>query len=92
MVSSDSLILIFVGLETASMALYTIIAMHNRNNALEAAIKYFTMGGLATAFFAFGSMIFYGLTGTVELGQMSQILVESNFENYPMILSIFERL
>jgi len=86
MVSSDSLILIFVGLETASMALYTIIAMHNRNNALEAAIKYFTMGGLATAFFAFGSMIFYALTGTVELGQISEVLVASNFDNYPMVL------
>ena len=86
MVSSDSLILIFVGLETASMSLYTLIAMHNRRNALEAAIKYFTMGALATAFFAFGSMIFYALTGTVELGQMSQILVESNFENYPIML------
>lgn len=54
MVSSDSLILILVGLETASMALYTIIAMHNRANALEAAIKYFTMGALSTAFFTLG--------------------------------------
>ncbi len=86
MVSSDSLILIFVGLETASMSLYTIIAMHNRKSALEAAIKYFTMGALATAFFAFGSMIFYALTGTVELGQISEVLVASNFENYPIIL------
>lgn len=86
MVSSDSLILIFVGLETASMSLYTLIAMHNRDKALEAAIKYFTMGAVATAFFAFGSMIFYALTGTVELGLMSEILVDSNFENYPVIL------
>lgn len=86
MVSSDSLILIFVGLETASMSLYTIIAMHNRKNALEAAIKYFTMGALATAFFAFGSMIFYALTGTVELGQISEVLASSNFQNYPIVL------
>ncbi|QDF30257.1 NADH-quinone oxidoreductase subunit NuoN [Halarcobacter anaerophilus] len=86
MVSSDSLILIFVGLETASMALYTLIAMHNRKNAIEAAIKYFTMGALATAFFAFGSTLFYAVTGTVELGQISEILTNSNFENYPVIL------
>jgi len=86
MVSSDSLILILVGLETASMALYTIIAMHNRTNALEAAIKYFTMGALSTAFFAFGSLIFYALTGTVELGKVSEVLVSSNYENYPLVL------
>ncbi|NVJ54319.1 MAG: NADH-quinone oxidoreductase subunit NuoN [Campylobacteraceae bacterium] len=86
MVSSDSLILILVGLETASMALYTMIAMHNRASALEAAIKYFTMGALSTAFFAFGSLIFYAVTGTVELGKVSEVLVASNYENYPMVL------
>lgn len=86
MVSSDSLILIFVGLETASMALYTLIAMHNRKDAIEAAIKYFTMGSLATAFFAFGSMLFYAVTGTLELGQISEVLTNTNFENYPVIL------
>jgi len=86
MVASDSLILIFVGLETASMALYALIAMHNRDKSTEAAIKYFTMGAMAAGFFAFGSMIFYGLTGSVELGQISASLVASNFDNYPLIL------
>ena len=86
MVASDNLILIFVGLETASMALYTLIAMHNRDKSTEAAIKYFTMGAMAAGFFAFGSMIFYALTGSVELGQISASLVASNFDNYPLIL------
>jgi len=86
MVASDNLILIFVGLETASMALYTLIAMHNRAKSTEAAIKYFTMGAVAAAFFAFGSMIFYALTGSVELGQISASLVASDFANYPLIL------
>ncbi|MEA2019997.1 MAG: NADH-quinone oxidoreductase subunit NuoN [Campylobacterota bacterium] len=86
MVASDNLILIFVGLETASMALYALIAMHNRDKSTEAAIKYFTMGAMAAGFFAFGSMVFYGLTGSVELGQISASLVASNFDNYPLIL------
>ncbi len=86
MVSSDSLILIFVGLETASMSIYTIIAMHNRTKSIEAAIKYFTIGALATAFFAFGSMILYGVTGTVELGRMAEVFVSTDFANYPYIL------
>ena len=85
MVSSDSLILIFVGLETASLSLYTMIAMHNRMTSIEAAVKYFTMGALAAAFFAFGAMIFYGLTGSLDLSQISEIIVQENFlssENY----------
>jgi NADH-quinone oxidoreductase subunit N len=86
MVASDNLILIFVGLETASMSLYTLIAMHNREKSIEAAIKYFSMGALAAAFFVFGSMIFYGLTGSVELGKISEVLIASNFEPYPLVL------
>lgn len=85
MVSSDSLILIFVGLETSSLSIYTMIAMHNRMVSIEAAVKYFTMGALAAAFFVFGAMIFYAITGTVELGQMAQVLTEDGFltvENY----------
>ena len=86
MVASDNLILIFVGLETASLALYTLIAMHNRDKSTEAAIKYFTMGAVAASFIAFGSMIFYALTGSVELGQISESLVANDFSNYPLVL------
>ncbi|MCK4875599.1 MAG: NADH-quinone oxidoreductase subunit N, partial [Sulfurimonas sp.] len=62
MVATDNLILIFVGLETASLALYTLIAMHNRDKSFEAAVKYFTMGALAAGFYSFGAMVFYALT------------------------------
>jgi len=74
MVASDNLILIFVGLETASLSLYTLIALHNRSNSYEAAVKYFTMGALAAAFFAMGSAVIYALTGSVELYKVADVL------------------
>ncbi len=74
MVASDNLILIFVGLETASLSLYTLIALHNRSNSYEAAVKYFTMGALAAAFFAMGSAVVYALTGSVELYKVAEVL------------------
>jgi NADH-quinone oxidoreductase subunit N len=86
MVSSDNLILIFVGLETASLALYAMIAMHNRDRSFEAAIKYFTMGAMAAGFFAFGSLILYALTGSVELYQISEKLIETGFEPLPLVM------
>ncbi len=86
MASSDNLILIFIGLETASMSLYTMIAMHNKDKATEAAIKYFTMGALAAGFYAFGAMILYYITGSVELAPISVYLASTNFDNYPVIL------
>jgi len=86
MVASDNLILIFVGLETASLALYTLIALHNRSKSFEAAVKYFTMGALAAGFFAFGSMIFYAITGSVEINQIALALAKDEYVNIGFVL------
>jgi len=86
MVASDNLILIFVGLETASLSLYTLIALHNREKSFEAAIKYFVMGALAAGFYVMGSMLFYALTGSVEIYKIAEVLVDSNFANMTILL------
>ena len=86
MVATDNLILIFVGLETASLALYTLIAMHNRDKSFEAAVKYFTMGALAAGFYSFGAMVFYALTGSVELNQIASILEANKYADIGFVL------
>jgi len=80
MVVTDNLILIFIGLETSSLALYTLIALHNRAKAYEAAIKYFTMGALAAGFYGFSALVFYALTGSVEIHQIEHVLQQRHFE------------
>jgi NADH-quinone oxidoreductase subunit N len=86
MVATDNLILIFVGLETASLALYTLIAMHNRDKSFEAAVKYFTMGALAAGFYSFGAMVFYALTGSVEINKIAEILAANNYADIGFVL------
>jgi len=86
MVATDNLILVFVGLETASLALYTLIAMHNRDKSFEAAVKYFTMGALAAGFFSFGAMVFYALTGSVEINQIASVLAANNYADIGYVL------
>ncbi|MDA7817081.1 NADH-quinone oxidoreductase subunit NuoN [Sulfurimonas sp.] len=86
MVSTDNLILVFVGLETASLALYTLIAMHNRDKSFEAAVKYFTMGALAAGFYSFGAMVFYALTGSVEINQIASVLSDNNYADIGFVL------
>ena len=88
MVSTDNLILVFVGLETSSLALYPMIAMHNRRNSFEAAVKYFTMGALAAGFFAFGAMILYAVSGSVEIGVMAVNLGTAGIDTGSMIFII----
>jgi NADH-quinone oxidoreductase subunit N len=86
MVASDNLILIFIGLETASLSLYTLIAMHNRDRSFEAAIKYFTMGAMAAGFYVFGAMIFYALTGSVEIHKIAASLELNHFQPISAVL------
>lgn len=71
MVSSQNLIVILVGLETSSLALYALIALHNRARAIEAAIKYFTMGALSTGFFCFAIVIFYLSSASLDISAIS---------------------
>ncbi len=87
MVASDNLILIFVGIETASLSLYTLIALHNRYNSYEAAVKYFTMGALAAGFYAMGSAVIYALTGSVELYQIAEVL-QSRINESSVLLAV----
>ena len=88
MVTSDNLILIFVGIETASLSLYTLIALHNRSNSYEAAVKYFTMGALAAAFYAMGSAVIYGLTGSVELYKVAEVMA-TRLNETGLMIAIF---
>jgi len=88
MATSDNLILIFVGLETASLALYTLIALHNRANSYEAAVKYFTMGALAAGFFAMGSAVIYALTGSIELYKVAEVMA-TRMDETGLMLAIF---
>jgi len=86
MVATDNLILVFVGLETSSLALYTLIAMHNRDKSFEAAVKYFTMGALAAGFFSFGAMVFYALTGSVEINKIALVLAANGYADIGFVL------
>ena len=88
MVATDNLILVFVGLETSSLALYPLIAMHGKRHSFEAAAKYFTMGALAAGLFAFGAMILYALTGSVEIAQISTTIATNGIDVSTMVFII----
>ena len=70
MVSSKNLLLILLGLESASLGLYSIIALAHNNKSIEASIKYFTMGAVGSGFFAFGTMLLYANYFTIDIGKI----------------------
>ena len=67
---SSDLIVLFLGLETLSMALYVLAASHlKRLQSQESGIKYFVLGGFSSAFFLYGVALEYGATGSTRLAE-----------------------
>lgn len=68
MASANDLIVLFLGLEILSLAVYVLVAMHlRRAESQEAGIKYFVLGAFASAFLLYGIALVYGATGSTSL-------------------------
>ncbi|MEP1123367.1 MAG: NADH-quinone oxidoreductase subunit N [Ilumatobacter sp.] len=71
MASANDLIVLFLGLETLSLALYVLAASNRRSDeSAESGLKYFVLGGFASAFFLYGIALVYGGTGSTNIGEM----------------------
>ena len=67
LISAADLIMLYLGLELMSLALY-VVAASNRDNAksTEAGLKYFVLGALSSGMLLYGASLVYGFTGTVS--------------------------
>jgi len=66
LISAGDLIMLYLGLELMSLALY-VVAASNRDNtkSTEAGLKYFVLGALSSGMLLYGASLVYGFTGTV---------------------------
>ena len=70
MVTSRNLLGAFVALELVSLSLYALTALNPvRKESAEAALKYFTYGGVASAFLLFGISYLFGTLGKLDITQ-----------------------
>jgi NADH-quinone oxidoreductase subunit N len=78
MAQANDLIIVFLGLEILSIALYVLTAFnHKRAESGEAALKYFVLGGFSSAVFVYGIALTYGATGTTNLTQIADFLAHN---------------
>src|SRR3990170_4498445 len=75
LISAGDLIMLYLGLELMSLALY-VVAASNRDNAksTEAGLKYFVLGALSSGMLLYGASLIYGFAGTVSFAGISQAL------------------
>ncbi len=73
--SANDLIVMFLGLETLSLALYVLAASdRERSTSQESGLKYFVLGGFASAFFLYGIAMIYGGTRSTNISEISKAL------------------
>jgi NADH-quinone oxidoreductase subunit N len=78
MAQANDLIVVFLGLEILSIGLYVLVAYdRDRATSQEAALKYFLLGGLASAIFVYGAALVYGGTGSTSLTSIAAFLGSS---------------
>jgi NADH-quinone oxidoreductase subunit N len=72
---ANDLIVVFLGLEILSIALYVLAGYHRHRQAShEAALKYFVLGSFSSAIFLYGVALVYGATGSTNLVSIASYL------------------
>jgi NADH-quinone oxidoreductase subunit N len=93
MAMANDLIVVFLGLEILSIALYVMAGMHlRRTESQEAAIKYFVLGAFSSAFLLYGIALVYGATGSTNMSDISAFLSGNVLEAEGLLLAGFALL
>ena len=78
LVSANNLLLMYLALELFSLPLYVMLAMYFRRPvSIEASVKYFIMGALATCVFLYGMSLIFGLTGSLDYQAINNAISHS---------------
>lgn len=77
--AANDLLTMFIGLEILSLPLYVMCGLARRRRLLsqEAALKYFMLGALSSAFFLFGAALLYGYSGSFTLADVDTSITRS---------------
>ena len=73
MISANSLLIVYLGVELMILSQYSMVALRREHAAsTEAAMKFFVLGALASGFMLYGMSMIYGATGTLDIPAIAQ--------------------
>ncbi len=90
MASAHSLLTVYLGLEIMSLSLYTMIAIaRDRAVAVEAALKYFILGAIASGLLLYGMSMIYGVTGSLNIADIASFAMISSLTSEQVLILNF---
>jgi NADH-quinone oxidoreductase subunit N len=89
MVSANDLIILYLGLELQSLALY-VVASFDRDSvrSSESGLKYFVLGALSSGMLLYGASMIYGFAGTTSFAALAQIVSGSGAPHVGLIIGV----
>ena len=89
MVSSASMLTLYIGLEVMSLTLYAMVAFkRDSGNASEAAMKYFVLGAIASGMLLYGISMLYGVTKSIDISEISQYISTHKEMNLTLVFGL----
>ncbi len=89
MISGQTFLMIYLGLELLTLSGYALVALHRDNlRATEAAMKYFVLGAMASGFLLYGLSLVYGATGSLELAKVSAAIASGSANGQVLVLGL----
>lgn len=90
MMSANSLLTMYLGLETLALSQYALVAYErNSPSAAEAAMKYFVLGAIASGALLYGISWVYGVTGAIQFDEiMAAIRQNPDLNSVPLWFGI----
>ncbi len=89
MAGARDLIVVFLGLEVMSVAVYALSAFNRRDRrSAEAGLKYFLLGAFSTGFFLYGIALVYGATGSTHLPAIGAAVADGSARGAFLIFGI----
>ncbi len=89
MISAHSMLSLYLGLELMSLSLYAMVAFSRDDPvAAESAMKYFVLGAIASGCFLFGTSMLYGVTGSLDLGEIARAVTVMDELNIHLLFAL----
>lgn len=90
MVSANSLLSLYLGLELQSLSLYVLAAFaRDRNRSTESGLKYFVLGAISSGMLLYGISLVYGYAGSVDFAAVSAaVTVDTAGDNLGIVIGL----
>lgn len=89
MISAGSMLMVYLGVELMSFALYALVALRREHRqSIEAAMKYFVLGALASGVLLYGMSMIYGATGQLDLGKIADVIRTGKAERMALVFGV----